>query len=92
MAKVKAPNQQYSGLSAGIMFVNGVGETDNPHLLTWFEEKGYDVEQLEPEAEQSSLDPASTGDDLLKEPEPEPSPGPEPETEPEANKPAKKGK
>ncbi|BFH60743.1 hypothetical protein [Paenibacillus azoreducens] len=45
MAKVYAPNQQYSGLSAGVMFVNGVGETDNPHLLEWFESKGYEVEK-----------------------------------------------
>lgn len=45
MAKVIAPNRQYTGLSAGVMFVHGVGETDIEHLLEWFEEKGYTVER-----------------------------------------------
>lgn len=49
MAKVIAPNNQYTGLSASVMFVNGVGETDDPHLLKWFESKGYKVEQSESE-------------------------------------------
>lgn len=44
MAKVIAPNKQYTGLSASVMFVNGVGETDDPHLLAWFALKGYMVE------------------------------------------------
>ncbi|EPY06634.1 hypothetical protein PAALTS15_13557 [Paenibacillus alvei TS-15] len=52
MAKVIAPNQQYNGLSATIMFVNGVGETDDPHLLEWFSSKGYQVELPELEVEQ----------------------------------------
>lgn len=50
MAKVIAPNKEYTGLSAGVAFANGVGETDNPHLLQWFESKGYEVEK-EPEQE-----------------------------------------
>lgn len=45
MAKVFAPNKEYTGLSAGVAFANGVGETDNPHLLSWFESKGYEVEK-----------------------------------------------
>ncbi|MBG9737096.1 hypothetical protein [Paenibacillus alvei] len=44
MAKVIAPNKEYTGISAGVTFANGVGETDNPHLLEWFESKGYEVE------------------------------------------------
>ncbi|MEK4512865.1 hypothetical protein [Paenibacillus sp. FSL K6-2524] len=52
MAKVIAPNKEYTGLSAGVAFANGVGETDNTHLLEWFESKGYEVEQLEPEQEE----------------------------------------
>jgi len=47
MAKVIAPNKQYTGLSATVMFVNGVGETDNENLLQWFEEKGYTIEPTE---------------------------------------------
>ncbi|MEF2969242.1 SAP domain-containing protein [Paenibacillus sp. M1] len=49
MAKVIAPNKQYSGISAGVPFANGVGETDNPNLLKWFESKGYEVGRPEPE-------------------------------------------
>lgn len=45
MAKVIAPNKEYTGISAGVTFANGVGETDNPHLLEWFESKGYEVEK-----------------------------------------------
>lgn len=48
MAKVIAPNEQYTGLSASVMFVKGVGETDDEHLLQWFEGKGYTVERSEP--------------------------------------------
>lgn len=49
MAKVLAPNKQYNGLSATVMFVNGAGETDNPNLLAWFESKGYEVQRAEEE-------------------------------------------
>ena len=44
MAKVLAPNQQFTGASASVNFVNGVGETDNAHLLDWFRSHGYTVE------------------------------------------------
>lgn len=47
MAKVYAPNKQYTGLSASVMFVNGVGETADPHLIAWFESKGYRVQKDE---------------------------------------------
>lgn len=43
--KVYAPNKGYSGISAGVTFINGVGETDNTHLLDWFREKGYKIEE-----------------------------------------------
>lgn len=55
MAKVIAPNKQYTGLSATVMFVNGIGETDNENLLQWFEEKGYTVERSELEQDLNSL-------------------------------------
>ncbi|MGP3782334.1 hypothetical protein [Paenibacillus sp. 1A_MP2] len=47
MTKVFAPNEHYTGLSASIMFINGVGETDDEHLLQWFEGKGYTVDRSE---------------------------------------------
>jgi hypothetical protein len=47
MAKIYAPNKSYTGTSASVAFLNGVGETDSPFLLNWFEEHGYKVEGLE---------------------------------------------
>lgn len=43
MAKIFAPNKQYTGLSASIGFVNGVGETEDKDLLKWFKDHGYDI-------------------------------------------------
>lgn len=43
MVKIIAPNKQYTGLSAGVFFVNGEGETDETHLIGWFRDKGYEV-------------------------------------------------
>lgn len=48
MAVVKAPNKQYNGISAGVQFKDGVGETTNPHLIEWFKLKGYLVEEPDP--------------------------------------------
>lgn len=45
MAKIYAPNKQYSGISASVGFINGVGESENPTLLNWFKEHGYHVEE-----------------------------------------------
>jgi len=45
MAKILSPNKQYCGISAGVTFVNGVGETANPLLINWFKDKGYRVEE-----------------------------------------------
>lgn len=47
MAKVYAPNKEYTGISASVIFVNGVGETDSPALLCWFRKHGYDVQEKE---------------------------------------------
>jgi len=49
MAKIIAPNKQYNGVSAGVAFTNGTGESDNPVLLDWFKSKGYEVETEQPE-------------------------------------------
>lgn len=46
--KVIAPNRDYTGVSASVTFVGGVGETDNPHLIRWFKDHGYTVEDQPP--------------------------------------------
>lgn len=43
MAKIIAPNKQYTGISASVSFVNGIGETDKIELIEWFEKHGYEV-------------------------------------------------
>ena len=43
MVKINAPNKEYTGISASVYFINGTGETENPYLVEWFKEKGYEV-------------------------------------------------
>ena len=45
MAVIKSPNQEYTGTSAGVYFVNGGGNTDNENLIEWFRGRGYEVEE-----------------------------------------------
>jgi hypothetical protein len=56
MAKIFAPNKQYDGISAGIKFINGVGECADPHLIDWFKSKGYEVEVIEEKKAESKFD------------------------------------
>ena len=41
--KIYAPVKNTNGTYASVRFVNGVGETDNPILIAWFIEHGYEV-------------------------------------------------
>lgn len=50
MAKIKAPNADYNGVSASLAFVKGEAETDDKWLIEWFENHGYEVEQTKPKA------------------------------------------
>ena len=52
MSKIICPNKQYSGVSASVTFVNGVGETNNPRLIAWFKERGYTVEKEKPKKQE----------------------------------------
>lgn len=45
MTKIFAPNKEYTGMSAGVSFCNGVGETDTPRIIEWFKSHGYCVEE-----------------------------------------------
>ena len=48
MAQIIAPNKDYTGESASVIFVKGVGETSDAYLIEWFREHGYTVEEAEP--------------------------------------------
>lgn len=53
--RVIAKNRSYNGTSASVVFVNGVGYTDDPYLLEWFRDHGYLVkEELTPEENKKS--------------------------------------
>lgn len=42
---IYAPNKQATGIWCSTKFVNGVGETNDPHLIKWFSDHGYKVEE-----------------------------------------------
>ena len=44
MARIYAPNPIYTGTSASVAFQQGVGYTDDPDLIAWFQSRGYRVE------------------------------------------------
>lgn len=45
--KIYAPVKDFNGVHASVRFVNGVGETDNPHLINWFKSHGYELEETD---------------------------------------------
>lgn len=64
MAKIYAPNKQYTGISAGVPLAAGVGECDNPTRLAWFREHGYTVEEPTPPAETPAPDAPTLEPDM----------------------------
>lgn len=42
--KIYSPNKEYTGVSASVPFCNGVGNTEDPHLIQWFKDHGYKAE------------------------------------------------
>ncbi|MBE1305650.1 hypothetical protein G4W71_16725 [Clostridium botulinum] len=52
--KILAPNKEYTGISAGVSFVNGEGYTQDIWLVDWFRNKGYEV--IKEDAEQEVLE------------------------------------
>lgn len=43
MARIIAPNKEYTGISASVFFYKGEGETEKPELIEWFKRHGYEV-------------------------------------------------
>lgn len=56
MAKIICPNKEYTGISASVSFCNGKGETEDPRLIKWFEDRGYTVVNNEKVAEEAVID------------------------------------
>ena len=49
MAKIYC-NKEFNGISASVNFVNGVGDSNIPHLISWFQENGYTIVEDKREA------------------------------------------
>ena len=41
--KFKAKVSDYCGIVASVRFIDGIGETDNSHLIEWFKSHGYEI-------------------------------------------------
>ncbi len=59
MAQIIAPNKDYSGESASVTFVKGVGETSDAYLIEWFKEHGYTVIEDEATEVQPEVPPVA---------------------------------
>jgi hypothetical protein len=40
---IKAPNEKYNGVVAGVQFIDGVGKTSDENAIAYFERQGYNV-------------------------------------------------
>lgn len=68
MTKIKAPNGSYTGVSATVAFCNGIGFTTDKHLIEWFRERGYEVEEeaeATKESEKKALEEMSVEELML---------------------------
>lgn len=60
MARIIAPNKDYNGESASVIFVKGVGETSDAYLVEWFKEHGYTVIDDEAAEVQPEVQPVAS--------------------------------
>ena len=61
MPKIYSPNKEYTGISASVTFIKGVGETEDKHLIDWFKSKGYEIENVKGDIVPDTLDIQDTG-------------------------------
>lgn len=79
MAQIIAPNKDYTGESASVTFVKGVGETSDAYLIGWFKEHGYAVIENEaaevppeaPETPETEAEAEDAAEQVESEPEAE---------------------
>lgn len=72
MAQIIAPNKDYTGESASVTFVKGVGETSDAYLIEWFRTHGYTVTEDEAtEVQPEASETAETEEDPAADVEPE---------------------
>lgn len=66
MAKILAPNKSYTGISAGVAFSNGVGETEDKRLIEWFYSHGYEIQEEAKKDDSPTLLENMKKEDLVK--------------------------
>lgn len=79
MAQIIAPNKDYTGESASVTFVKGVGETSDAYLIEWFKEHGYtviddeaaEVQPVAPETPETKAEAEDAAEQVESEPEAE---------------------
>ena len=58
---IYAPNKNATGIWCSTKFVNGVGKTDDPHLIKWFLDHGYKVDDphavVKPQVKEVPIEP-----------------------------------
>lgn len=74
MIKIKTPVIGYNGIDCGVRFENGIGVAEDlsEHVINWFKDQGYTVEETdepkakEPETtpETDNIDNGEAGDDV----------------------------
>lgn len=74
MAQIIAPNKDYTGVSASVPFVKGVGETSDAYLIEWFKTHGYTViedkaAEVPSEASETEAEAADADEQVESEPE-----------------------
>lgn len=81
MAQIIAPNKDYTGVSASVPFIKGVGETSDSYLIEWFKTHGYTViedeaAEVPPEApETPEIEAEAEAADVAEQVESEPESG-----------------
>lgn len=56
MAAIQTPVKGFTGMVAGVSFVDGAGESEDSSALSYFERHGYTINQDLPNGEQSEED------------------------------------
>lgn len=64
MAIIRTPVPQFNGYRGSVLFINGVGKTDDPRLIQWFKDKGYTV--YEDVKEVNMMDSAGTSTSIYE--------------------------
>ena len=59
MAKITTPVKGFTGTVVGVVFVDGVGETDDQSAITYFTRHGYGVEKATRRSTKKSSDEKS---------------------------------